>query len=112
MKKETLIKQIIVFIALVGLIGCGSSTDSQASTPKVGYLVAPFDTDIRYQCGDKLSKLDQGGRFECSSFPVSFYLESKKLGYIDSIHNDGYVFPQDIMQNRESIGEVITLATR
>jgi len=111
MKKESLIKQAIALIALVGLIGC-SSTDSQTTTPKVGYLVAPFDTDIRYQCGDKQSRLDKDGRFECSSFPVNFYLESKKLGYIDSIHNDGYVFPQDIMQNRELTGEVIALATR
>ena len=111
MKKETLIKQVIVLIALAGLAGC-NSVDNQTATSKVGYLVAPFDTDIKYQCGDKKSKLDQDGRFECSSFPVNFYLESKKLGYIDSIHNDGYVFPQDIIQNREAIGEVIALATR
>ena len=111
MKKESIIRQAIVLIALVGLAGCNSA-DSQTTAPKVGYLVAPFDADIKYQCGGKQSSLDQDGRFECSSFPVKFYLGSKELGYIDSIHNDGYVFPQDIMHNREFTREVITLATR
>jgi len=91
----------IISIAVIYIIlGCTKGDQSQ----KIGYLVTPSKSDIYYKCGDKEATLDRNGKFICSSFPITFYLEGNEMGIINSIHNDKYVLPQDI--------EKITIASR
>jgi len=82
------------------MLGCTSGSSSQ----KVGYLITPSKNDIYYKCGDKEAVINENGKFSCSSFPVAFYLNGNEMGTISSLHNDGFVFPQDM--------ENITIASR
>jgi hypothetical protein len=66
------------------------------SSKKVGYLITPSKNDIYYKCGNKEADLKGNGEFICTSFPVAFYLGDREMGSISSIHQDGYVFPQDM----------------
>ncbi len=84
--------------------GCSNadSTTTQNTTLKVGQFVSVFDKKVNYKCDHKEASLDRNGQFECQSFPISFYADSVKLGEINSIHKDGYVFPQDIIVAEKS----------
>ena len=103
------IKDYLVITAIAGvLMGCSGESPSN----EVGYLVTPWNSNVQYTCGTKISALDNDGKFDCSSFPITFYSHSKKLGFIDSIHNDGYVFPQDIIEKEAmSSIEMIRMAS-
>lgn len=79
------------------LTGCDSSEASPKNEKNVGYFVSVFDKSVDYHCEDKRKQLQEGGKFECASFPVTFYMDGTKLGEISSIHTDGYVYPQDII---------------
>jgi len=79
------------------LTGCDSSETSSKSESNVGYFVSVFDKSVDYHCEDKQKQLQEGGKFECASFPITFYMDGTKLGEISSIHTDGYVYPQDII---------------
>lgn len=111
MSRKSILKQFAFILSAFAVIGC-NSISNDTKNPNVGYLVAPFDSDINYQCGEKQAHIDGEGRFECQSFPVKFYLGSKSLGYIESIHHDGYVFPQDLMQGEQDIVSFIRVASR
>jgi hypothetical protein len=79
------------------LTGCDSSEAVPKSAKNVGYFVSVFDKSVDYHCEDKREQLQEGGKFECASFPITFYMDGTKLGEISSIHTDGYVYPQDII---------------
>ena len=96
---------------LISLVGCtllfGACTDnidvsSSTATSNTGQFVNVFDSDVKYHCDKKMVKLSDNGDFQCQSFPIAFYMDEVKLGEISSIHNDGYVFPQDIVTLEES----------
>ena len=89
----------LIMVAYI-MLGCTSGSSSQ----KVGYLITPSKNDIYYKCGDKEAVINENGKFSCSSFPVAFYLNGNEMGTISSLHNDGFVFPQDM--------ENITIASR
>ena len=78
------------------LIGC-NSTEVSKNGQNSGYFVSVFDESVDYTCENKREKLEDSGKFECASFPIAFYMDDTKLGEISSIHNDGYVYPQDII---------------
>ncbi len=89
----------IIMIAYI-MLGCTKVENSQ----KVGYLITPSKNDIYYKCGNKEAVLNRDGKFSCASFPVAFYLDGNEMGIINSLHKDGFVFPQDM--------ENITIASR
>ena len=85
------------------LIGCNSTEVSSTSRilsknkQKSGYFVSVFDETVDYICEDKRKKLKDSGKFECASFPIAFYMNDTRIGEISNIHEDGYVYPQDII---------------
>jgi len=95
-------KQFIVPLMVIAslMVGCGKTEDNK----KVGFVVTPSKKDIYYKCGNKKATLDSDGKFSCDSFPIAFYMNGNEMGTISTIHNDGYVFPQDM--------ETITIASR
>jgi hypothetical protein len=103
---------IVSLVSASILIGCSdSSTKTEAE--RVGYLVTLSKNDIYYKCGNKEGLINKSGKFSCSSFPVGFYRDSIKIGSISSLHNDKYVFPQDMQLEEESItSTIIKLASR
>ncbi len=111
MKVSELVKSIITLLTITIISGCNSET-TNIQAERSGYLVAPMENNIQYKCGDKKSQLENDGQFKCASFPVTFYVGSNSIGFIDSIHNDGYVFPQDIIQNQDDKSSFIKLALR
>ncbi len=76
------------------ILSCGS-----VKMPKSeGYFITDFNyKNIEYDCNSKRKKVDENGKFECNSFPISFYIDKMKIGEIMSIHEDGYVYLQDIV---------------
>ena len=87
----------IYIMTIVGAtIILGYNSRTQTEVEKVGYLVTLSKNEIYYKCGNKEEILNKNGKFSCSSFPVGFYKDSTKIGSITSLHNDGFVFPQDI----------------
>ena len=112
MRIRTILTYGVALLITTLLIGCNSNSSNNTQQGITGYLVYPFDSNINYKCGNKNAKLSSDGKFQCPSFPVNFYTNNEPIGHITSLHNDGYVFPQDIIQNRELIGEIVALVTR
>ena len=80
------------------LTACGSTNTTSVNVEKnIGYFVSNFNASVDYHCDNKRQSMDDSGRFECASFPISFYMDEIKIGKISSIHSDGYVYPQDII---------------
>ncbi len=79
------------------LFACNSTTSRSDHKTHIGYFVTVFDKKIDYSCENKRSRMNDSGKFECASFPIAFYSDNIKLGEINSIHEDGYVYPQDII---------------
>ena len=101
---------IMTIVSASIMLGCSST---QTETEKVGYLVTLSKNEIYYKCGNKEEILNKNGKFSCSSFPVGFYRDSNKIGSISSLHNDGFVFPQDMKTEYENIDSpVIKIASR
>ena len=101
MREVKMLKSIVVLSigTLLTFSGCSDAKKvlSSKKSVKQGYFVSVFKHSVEYQCENKRKKLPQDGEFECNSFPIAFYMDSVKLGEINSIHKDGYVFPQDII---------------
>jgi len=91
----------IIMVAYI-ILGCGRI--GEKSNEKIGFVVTPIKNDIYYKCGNKKANLDKDGKFSCDSFPIAFYMNGNEMGAITTIHNDGFVFPQDM--------ERITIASR
>ncbi len=104
---------IALLISLL-FTGCNENENvvyHKVSIAKTGYLVAPLDEKIQYKCGGKSSYLNSDGMFECQSFPVTFYVDAQPIGSISSLHNDGYVFPQDIVKEKEKEHDNMRIAS-
>ena len=85
-------KYYLVIVLIINImLGC-RGVDNQ----KIGYLVTPIKNDIYYKCGNIEANLDKDGKFKCNSFPIAFYIDGNEMGTISTIHNDRYVFPQDM----------------
>ena len=101
MREVKILKSGVVLFTGILLIfsGCSDSKKvlSSEKSVKQGYFVSVFKHSIEYQCENKRKKLPKDGEFECDSFPIAFYMDSVKLGEINAIHKDGYVFPQDMI---------------
>jgi len=95
MKKVILIGYSIGL--LLFLVGCDTLNVSSSDDKKIGYFVSVFNKTVDYHCEDKREALQESGKFECASFPITFYMEETKIGEINTIHKDGYVYPQDII---------------
>jgi hypothetical protein len=98
--KRSIIKINVLLLSTILFSGCderNSTIYHKVSVAQKGYLVAPMDEKIQYQCGGKTSYIKHDGMFQCPSLPVTFYVDSKPIGSVKSLHPDGYVFPQDIL---------------
>jgi len=103
MRRYSQLRAFVLGILVLSITN-GCSENVAENSVKVGYLVNPTDTNIEYKCGEKKASLKSNGKFNCSSFPITFYSNNSELGSISSIHGDGYVFPQDIeMQERAEV---------
>ncbi|CAA6817345.1 MAG: Unknown protein [uncultured Sulfurovum sp.] len=80
------------------LSACESGERPISVEKNIGYFVSNFNTSVEYACQNKREILNNSGKFECASFPISFYMDETKIGEISSIHSDGYVYPQDIIR--------------
>jgi len=101
-------KFINIKIYIVGLVGAYiisgcTNTNTQTEAERVGYLVTLSQNDIYYKCGNKEELVNKNGKFSCSTFPVGFYRDSTKIGSISSLHEDKYVFPQDMQLAEDDI---------
>lgn len=97
-------KRYTVALLMVAYIMFGCSKTEVNSSKKIGFVVTPSKNEIYYKCGDKKANLDNNGKFSCDSFPIAFYMNGNEMGTISNIHNDKFVFPQDM--------ETITIASR
>ena len=101
MREVTMLKSLVVLSigTLLTFSGCSDAKKvlSSKNSLKQGYFVSVFKRGVEYKCENKTKKLPKDGEFECNSFPIAFYMDDVKLGEINSIHKDGYVFPQDII---------------
>ena len=79
------------------LSACDGTENSLNIKKNTGYFVSNFNDSVEYVCANKRQNMNDSGKFECTSFPISFYMDETKIGEISSIHNDGYVYPQDII---------------
>ncbi|SFV57536.1 hypothetical protein MNB_SV-12-1991 [hydrothermal vent metagenome] len=105
MKFDNMNLYIIGLIMASVMMGC--SNNSQVEAERVGYLVTLSKNDIYYKCGNKEDIVNKNGKFSCSSFPVGFYRDTNnKIGSISSLHNDGFVFPQDMQLEEDSIMKI------
>jgi len=98
-------KIIIIFIGFLFIFeGCSDNTlnHKDAIQMNTGHFISIFDNSVKYKCENKIIDLSNNGEFKCQSFPIAFYIDNEKLGEINSIHEDGYVFPQDIIVLEES----------
>jgi len=85
-------------VLLFGFSACDSvETTLVHSEKNVGYFVSNFNDSVDYVCDNRRKHMDKSGRFECASFPIAFYMDETKIGEISKIHEDGYVYPQDII---------------
>ncbi len=89
------------FIGFTMILGGCSNSNSESKSDKtalhVGHFVSVFEKKVKYKCDNKITPLSSNNEFKCNSFPIIFYSDNIKLGEINSIHEDGYVFPQDII---------------
>ena len=89
------------FIGFAMIFGGCSNSNSDSKSHKtalhVGHFVSVFKKKVKYKCDNKMILLSSNNEFKCNSFPIAFYSDNIKLGEINSIHEDGYVFPQDII---------------
>jgi len=97
-------KNYYIAIMMIIYIILGCSKIGEENSKKIGFVVTPSKNDIYYKCGNKKANLDKDGKFSCDSFPVAFYMDGNEMGAISTIHNDGFVFPQDM--------ERITIASK
>jgi len=111
--KFTKIKIYIVGLMSASImIGCTNS-NVKTEAERVGYLVTLSKNDIYYKCGNKEELVNKNGKFSCASFPVGFYRDDMKIGSINSLHEDKYVFPQDMQLAEDSIkSTVMKIASR
>ena len=79
------------------LTACSSVEKIDNTKVNIGYFVSNFNESVDYSCKNKRQSMNESGKFECSSFPIAFYMDNTKIGEISSIHEDGYVYPQDII---------------
>ena len=90
-------------VLVFGLPACDSVETTSVETTlvnsekNVGYFVSSFNDSVDYICENRRKSMDSNGKFECASFPIAFYMEETKIGEISKIHEDGYVYPQDII---------------
>ena len=84
--------------------GCSNSSETTADKRALneGIFVSVFEKKVQYKCDNKITALSDNSQFACQTFPIVFYSDNIKLGEINSIHEDGYVFPQDIIMLEES----------
>ncbi len=94
-------KNISLLTCAIGLsfvlMGCNSEEPELGEKENVGYFVTVFNQSVDYTCEQKRYTLNDTGKFECDSFPIAFYIKNTKLGEISRIHQDGYVYAQDIV---------------
>jgi len=95
-------KHIKVFsyglVLVFSLSACESLDKTSVNSEKnVGYFVGNFNDRVDYICENRRKSMDTNGKFECVSFPIAFYIDETKIGEISKIHEDGYVYPQDII---------------
>jgi hypothetical protein len=76
---------------------CGSLDTSVNIEKNIGYFVSNFNDNVDYHCENQRKSMNNSGKFECASFPITFYMDNMKIGEIFNIHDDGYVYPQDII---------------
>ncbi|CAA6821711.1 MAG: Unknown protein [uncultured Sulfurovum sp.] len=99
-------RNVIFINYLLGLSFVFSACDvletSTHSETNIGYFVSNFNDNINYSCKNERGTLKDSGKFECASFPISFYMDGMKIGEISTIHSDGYVYPQDIILLEDS----------
>ena len=93
---------IIGFLSASIMMGCNHA-NTKTEAERVGYLVTLSKNDIYYKCGNKEDLIKKNGKFTCASFPIGFYRDSIKIGSISSLHNDGFVFPQDMQLKEDNI---------
>jgi hypothetical protein len=79
------------------LSACNSVETSVDIEKNIGYFVSNFNEHVDYACENKRQSMNESGKFECPSFPIAFYMDNMKIGQISNIHEDGYVYPQDII---------------
>ncbi len=124
-------KIILQFFISAGLIflliGCGGSEGDECCTNteevvvdksnrKIGKLIDAPIQGVRYICADFNGITDENGTFEYEPFKrVEFFIGNMKLGSVEFVNPDGFVFPQDLVGserdvlNDKSIGLAIFL---
>ena len=92
--------KLLTYVTVVSFLlsACGSLNTATINDEKnIGYFVSDFYERLDYVCENKRQSMKNYGKFECASFPISFYMGEMKIGEISRIHSDGYVYPQDII---------------
>ncbi len=98
MKKSILLSAIVA--GVIGFVGCGGGGDS-TSTSDVGYLIDSAVANADYDCladGDYNRKTGANGEFQCRTMSnIRFRVGKLTIGTINSLPQDGYVLPQDLL---------------
>jgi len=118
-------KTIITILLLFLITACGETvsnknlnennkTENLIKKKIIGYLVDEPVINIDYHCGDKISKTDNQGKFECYSLPIKFIVGGIEIGSIHQLAKDLIVYPQDLVGvKRDDFGnqEVLKIAS-
>jgi len=92
----------LAVLAIVGLIGCGSTDSKDSSTDTntliTGQLVDDYIKNVSYICGDGTTGITgTNGEFSCTTLPVKFSIGGLQLGSVTILNDDKQIFPQDLV---------------
>ena len=82
----------LFMVLLVGTFFILGSVDTSR-----GQVIDSPVGNLTYKCGVKVDKTDQDGWFECSVFPVKFFVGSLEIGSMGAMPSDSKVFIQDLV---------------
>jgi len=98
MKRSILLSAIVA--GVVAFVGCGGGGGG-TSLNSVGKIVDSAVANIDYDCladGEYNKKSGANGEFQCRTMSnIRFRVGKLTLGTIGSLPQDGYVFPQDLL---------------
>jgi len=85
-------------------INNAQSNSNNHTKQEIGYLIDSPIVNMPYSCGGESKETSNGGKFECSSLPVTFEIGDLKIATVNKIPEDKKLYIQDIVGvNRDNI---------
>ena len=106
---------ILFLIPLMFFIGCGGTSSSSSSSNKKGIVIDDIVVGVKYlHENGETGYTNEKGEFFYSKGNTKFYVGDMKVGEINTLPDDGYVFIQDMLglsRDNTSDDELVKVAT-